>query len=375
MSNKGIKSNRIVKVPLPVALIRRMDEAVVGEAGGFRTRAELMQEAVENLLNELVYPEASSASSEEAPQVAPRLEQGTRPESPVGTGEPTFDLPRQEREELEPLDLPATALWPSAQTPRLLTEGAAEIRDEPLLGLHNRDYVSIWALHRLARYTTSGPIGFDEYLCRVTAAAWLFGSRLARLESEAGTRKLTILFPTNQAKRPSAERGFQSFAIGGISRRPDQSLGASGPLFAWRAVQVEAAEALPFALTESGWGLLEDLAGISLELPHPPSLTRRFLRYLGDHAPGDHLGFVRILRIAVDGPDREELVRGFAEWHPTWTPATASSVAQGYVARAREWGLLEPRLVDGRYWLTETGREIADEITENPAADKGAHDE
>jgi hypothetical protein len=349
-----------------------MDEAIIAEGGGFRTRAELMQEAVENLLNELAYPEAAP---EQVERSVLRAAGRSAPEPGVeSTGlEDSFapGLPEREREELELPDLAATVLHPPAQAPQLLTDGAAEVRDEPLLGLHNRDYVSIWALHRLARYTTEAPIRFDEYLGRVTEAAWLFGGLLSRLEHEERGKKLTVLFPTNRAKQPSAERGFQSFAVGGIARRVDRGLSASGPLFAWRAVQVGAGDSAPTALTESGWDLIGDLDGISLELPHPPTLALRFLVYLAAHAPSDRQGFDHVLSIAADGPDREELVRSFAELYPAWTAATASSVTQGYVARAREWGLLEPRLVDGRYWLTQEGREIASEIAE-PGNEKGS---
>jgi hypothetical protein len=39
-----------------------------------------------------------------------------------------------------------------------------------------------------------------------------------------------------------------------------------------------------------------------------------------------------------------------------------SSLVQGYVARGREWGLIEPKQVDGRYWLTDFGRQQLEEI-------------
>ncbi len=364
MPKKAPINERIVKVPLPVPLIRRMDEAIIAEGGGFRTRAELMQEAVENLLNELVYPAAAPERVEgTGPRAAVRsvadlVAESTGPEDSFASG-----LSAREREELELPDLVATALHPPAEAPQLLSSSAAEVRDEPLLGLHNRDYVSIWALHRLARYTTDGPIAFDDYLDRVTKAAWYFGSQLLLLEQATQAKKLAVLFPTNLAKRPSAERGFQSFAVGAVVRQGDRgALSASGPLFAWRTIGVGAAASLPIELTGEGLRLIQDLDGISLELPHPPALAMRFLEYIGAHAPGDRRGFDHVVRVVADGPDREELVRSFAGRHPEWTAATVSSVAQGYVARAREWGLLEPRLVDGRYWLTDTGRELARKI-------------
>ena len=50
--------NRIVKVPLPVELIRKMDEALAEGRGGLETRAAFIKEAAENLLAEVTYPDA-----------------------------------------------------------------------------------------------------------------------------------------------------------------------------------------------------------------------------------------------------------------------------------------------------------------------------
>ena len=301
--------------------------------------------------------------------------------SPAQSGEPgsaalednrnfALALSDEERSELDIQNLAGTVLRAPSGAPSLVHDGGAVLRDEPLLGLHNRDYVSIWALHRLARYTPQGPIGFEEYLDRVTKAAWFFGCRLGWLEHESPGRKLTVLFPTNLAKRPSAERGFQSFAVGSLTRpgRGDGVPTGAGPLFAWNAVQVSSEAELSLGLTASGSRLMQDLDGISLELPHSRSLATRFLAYLKEHAPGDRWGFDHVVRTASDTPGREELVHSFAKAHPEWSEATASSVAQGYVARAREWGLLESRLTEGRYWLTAAGRELVEKIDENPSA-------
>ena len=117
----------------------------------------------------------------------------------------------------------------------------------------------MWALHRLARYTADGPIAFEDYLGRVTKAAWYYGDQLQALERSDPGRKLTVLFPTNATKQPSAERGFQNFAIGTLARRVGERIPASGPLFAWQAVQVGPDNGLPTGLTNAGWRLLEEL--------------------------------------------------------------------------------------------------------------------
>jgi len=342
-----------------------MDEAIVAERGGFGSRAELMREAVENLLNELDFPDAAPEAA--SPRIAGSERGDVGGEQAIGEDVETGpeadamapllgDLPDWERSELTLGDLAGTALRAPDQQPVLVRNGVAQRRDEPLLGLHNRDYVSIWALRRLARYTEEQPILFEEYLQRVTRAAWYYGWQLQGLEGDGSGRKLTVLFPTNLSKRPSAERGFQTFAVGSLGRRGVDGIQPSGPLFSWQAVQVD--EENRIGLTEPGWRLMQELNGLSLDLPHAPDSAVNFLRFLAEFAPGDRWGFDQVLLSVTDGPDRERLVSDFAEVHSEWTRSTASSIAQGYVARAREWGLVEPRLVDGRYWLTETGRTL-----------------
>jgi hypothetical protein len=352
--------SRVVKVPFPVSLIRRMDQTIVAGAAGFSTRAELMREAVENLLNELEFPEAPpEPMAVDSPSRTSSASVGDHPK--LARQEPE-DVPTEERNDLVLGDLADTALRVPAREPHLLSNGVARVRDEPLLGLHNRDYVTIWALHRLARYTQEGPVPWDEFLRRVTRAAWFYGSQLQTLERHDRGRKLTVLFPTNPAKQPSAERGFQTFALGGIARkREGPGVSASGPLFAWGAIQVISDDGLLIAITEQGWNLMQDLHGISLELPHAPGLASRFLAYIKTQAPADRWGFDHLLRASLAGPDRDGLVEHFAAARPEWTLSMASSVVQGYVARSREWGLLEPRLVEGRYWLTDAGRELAEQ--------------
>lgn len=367
--------HRIAKVPLPVPLIRRMDEAVVAERGGFRTRVELVREAIENLLNELEFPDAPNephqpSSAESIELVETSSDSNSRTsfiEDLVST------VPSWERDELTLADIAGTALRPPADRPRLIVNGQARTSDQPLLGLHNRDYVSLWAAQRLAHYTMDGPLPFQDYLRRLTAAAWYFGAQLQDLEVRGQKRGLTVLLPTNTAKQPSAERGFQNFAVGTVGQRgDDHGLAATGPLFAWGMIQVLDADLL-VGLTEAGWDLLGSLEGLSLDLPHPPELMVRFLSHLALHAPADRWGFDHVLRIIDGGPDRETLVASFTDGHPEWTASTASSVAQGYVARGREWGLVEPKLVEGRYWLTDLGRErqrSQSRTTQTPSASK-----
>lgn len=351
---------RIVKIPMPADLIRRMDEVLAQGKGGLETREQFIREAAEGLLAELTYSEAP-------PEPGPRVTSAaTSPEGSASIAGALESVPPWEQEELRLADLAGSALRtisPGAS----LSAGVVRPRDEPLLGLHNRDYPSLWAAARLARYTEDGLISVEEFWRRVTAAAWLFGAQLQALEQEIPGLRITPLFPTNPRKQEAAEQAFQSFALGGIPRRrgSEGAIEAGGPLFDWRLCQMKMEDGgLLIGLTPTGRELLRGLAGLTLELPHGEPAARLFLGHLFANAPGERWGFEQILSAALEEPTREELVATVAEGNSRWTEATANSVAQGYVARAREWGLLEVRLQQGRYRLTEFGarwrRENAD---------------
>ena len=135
-------------------------------------------------------------------------------------------------------DLAGSALRLPAQS-ILAEDGVAVGEPGPLLGLHNRDYPSLWAAHRLARYTIDELVPFREFVDRATNAAWVFAARLQAIERMDGGDRLTALFPTNPAKRAAAERAFQAFAIGAIPRRVGEGrIRVSGPLFAWGVCQL-----------------------------------------------------------------------------------------------------------------------------------------
>lgn len=359
--------NRIVKVPLPVELIKKMDEALAEGRGGLETRAAFIKEAAENLLAEVTYPDAPPERATSA-DASTRGANSTPVRSSVDSEHQVVALPAGildmiptwELDELRLADLAGTALTPAA--PGVTLEaGVAQPEEEPLLGLHNRDYPSIWAAHRLARYTESGLVRFDEFRTRVTNAAWFYAEQLGALEDQHPGVRLRSLFPSNPLKRESAERAFQTFAVGSIPRRPsiDDPIKAGGPLFIWNVCQLSWEDGeLLVGLTPSGRNLLDQLVGVSLEIPHSEQLARAFLDHLIAESPGERWGFDQIIQAAAVDPDREELVSIIGQARSDWTTTTASSVAQGYVARAREWGLLELRLVGGRYSLTDLGRRL-----------------
>ena len=369
---------RVVRVPLPVSLIRRLDGALVLRLGGFETRAEFIREAVENQLLDLQYepapPEptmhgASDSAAErharasESDEAAGRRAQGPLREAGDDSGAPD-DLKiveEADRTTEAPADLGATVLRTPAR-PVVFEGGIAEPESGPLFGLHNRDYPSIWALHRLAELTREGPVGFRDYLEEVTSRAWAYAEALRPLERRLN-RKLTVMFPRNPDKRRSSEEGFRAFAVGSVHERgADDRITTAGPLFAWRACQLRRDGRLLIALTEHGYGLLEALDGISLDLPHSPEMAERYFDHLRRFAPGDWWGFETVLEAVAEEPDRAGLMSHFEEARPDWSRAQVGTNAQGYVGRGREWGTIEPKMVQGGYRLTDYGRDVLDRV-------------
>lgn len=331
-----------------------MDLALGSRVGGYETRAEFIREACENMLVELEHAAAT------APRPTLGAVSGETDKIVHGPfAEFAALVGAEERESLAVTSLSETRL-PDPGDPFLFRDGILDGPKGPLLGLHNRDYPTLWAARRLAEYTPRAPIPWDEFQTTVTAAAWLYGFSLQQIDPVGSTGRVTALFPVNLAKRQAAERNFQHFGLGAFPRRGKGTrISGSGPLFAWRMCQLaRREEGLVVALTSDGLELLRALQGLSLEYPHDPSHARVFLEHLARFAPGDRWGFDFLLEAIVERPTRESLVSTFAEYDSAWTPAMASSFAQGYIARAREWGLVEPRLDGGRYALTPFGEQV-----------------
>jgi hypothetical protein len=243
-------------------------------------------------------------------------------------------------------------------TDAVAIEGESTPRDEPLFGMHNRDYPSLWAARRLVDYQVDGAVSFEAFSERATEDAWAFAETLRSLEAQLGT-KLTALFPTNREKRQAASDAFRVFAIGVVTSH-GLELHSEGPLFQWGVIDVFRRDgALLVGVTEPGRGLLERLEKLTVRPPHDPRLARIFLEHLRECAPSDWWGFQQTLDIVTKRPTRIELLEAFRIARPDWRESVAATTAQGYIARAREWGLIAPKVVDGRYELTEFGAELA----------------
>jgi hypothetical protein len=331
-----MEDSRIIRVPVQVGLLRSMDALILNRVGGYESRAEFVREAIEALVMELTYEPAGDLGSPSSRSVSVV----PVPEAPAH---------RQASMDMTALEVPSELA---------IVEGAATIDAGPMFGLHNRDYPSLWALVQIAQMTSSAAQPFEDCAARLMASAWSFGETLLALE-QAGEGNLAALFPTNRAKPQSAQAAFENFAVGGYSLMADQ-LRAYGPLFAWRTCQLEVGHdaRVLVGLTEQGHELITALDGLVARMPHPQPQATAFVRHLQRHCPEDWWGFELVLIHAENGVGRERLAEVFREEEPTWGSSVAATNAAGYVARAREWGLLEPQMVDREYRLSEYGQSV-----------------
>ena len=325
-----------------------MDTALVAGADGYATREEFITDAIRDKLLELTYEPAPPGPGEPAlspPEMS--LVTDTRGDEPgPAPGVRTFDL---------------TETVIRSPAPGYSMEGDVTVQDVPLFGLHNRDYTSLWALWKIGQLVAESPQSLTPTFEAVTEQAWQFAAQLRPLDAGA-KQKLTALFPTNRAKAQSASGQFRAFAIGTV-RESNGGFHGDGPLFVWRALQAQrGAEGMEVGLTRGGWELLASVDGVSLELPHGPGVAARFLEHLRANSSADFAALMFVLRGAGDRLTRPELIAAYQEMYPAWTEVQASTNAAGYVARGREWGLLETKLVDRRYGLTSDGELIVEKF-------------
>lgn len=341
-----MSAHRVVRTPLPVDQIREMDELILAGIGGYETRAEFIEDAIRERIFELRYEDAGPASEIDATEAPrPQVDQTvTRVES--------------QSAQAAALTLHETGLadpGPGA----VLDEGIDTPDDEPLFGLHNRDYPALWALTFLARITRNGPVPVADFEEEISKEAWEFGEALVTLERTTGS-KLTGLFPTNREKKEASEGAFRMFAVGD-HRKKEDGIRTRGPLYQWRAARIAQVDGgLVVGVTSAGRSLASAVAGLTANAPHSQPYAEMFFNHLREHAVNDWWGFARVLTAVAEGrATRKELIEDFARAPYEWSENEVSTNSAGYVARAREWGLLEPKQVQGQYVLTDFGSELA----------------
>ena len=327
---------RPVKLLLPVDVATRLDEAVLNNLGGFGDRHSLAAAAIDEYLIDLVY---ANRPAEQMVLVQSRA--------------PIVETRSSDAADPAAMALPAVE---AVERGVSIEDTASQIVDAPMLGLHNRDWPSFWALGVLAEVAAAGAVPSRSFMAEVTKRAWLVADQVI---DHLG-RKAAALLPTNREKVQSAEAAFHSFAVASISRRvsPEGKATVSGPLPLWRAMALTSdGNELCVGVTDYGWDLLESMAGLTPMAPHPREAATSFFGYLRERSDADWWGFDTMLRLLNESPTREKYLAGFTSARE-WTGSVASSAAQGYLARGREWGVVEPKIIDGRYHLTDFGTEV-----------------
>ncbi len=327
-----MQSTRILRIPLPIKLIYEMDELVTSGKGGLDSREDLAREAIEAMVLELRYGLAEPEA---------QLHQDTTDATPLS---------------LDPPDVSFTALQAPLDTSCFVKPLASSL--QPASGFHNRDYPSLWAAAQLGKLLKEESMAFADMAEVLVEQAWIFAEQLVRLD-DVLIGKPSALFPTNQRKRQSAEGNFLMFAVGALTHGNSGEHIAQGTLFDWQVLGMEMTPSGPqVGFTHVGQELLNSMAGLTVIHPHPADYTHRFLDYLSKYAPGDWLGFQLMLRSVNLRIRREELIDVFHERWPMWKRKVASNNAAGYIARGREWGLVEMGQVDRCYALTELGHQV-----------------
>jgi hypothetical protein len=357
---------RPTKILFRVDTLREADRAVQEGLGGYSNRHELVNDLVEQGLIDLRYPNGESPATPKALAEAENKVGATS----NGNGDaaaveaPILNEPPKEMPKVEPLgDVSETRIMAPAKTGAVVENELGALNHWPLFGMHNRDAPTAWALARLAEEAAEGPIPLEAFYDKITGEAWTLAAQLQTLETK-GRPKLAVMLPRNPAKPQSAAVGFRAFALGSVARKPNDAgkLGASGPFFQWGAVGLVGEIREPkIGLTESGWEVVQIFDGLDFSIPHPKEMAERFLAYLEKHAPADLWGFHTALEGAANGDGRIQLNEYFRKRldsdYPDveWKESVADSVASGYVSRARAWGLIEPKLKDGKYSLESAG--------------------
>jgi hypothetical protein len=312
-----------LRVDLPAELVDRLDAAIASGLVGPSRKAVI----------------ASSLSTQLDRVGAP----SPIVQNPLGDGRPIAEL--------------AHVSWVACST---FNSGDALIADEALRGMHVRDFPSIWAAGLLTQMCQSGPVPWDRAVRALTDAAWELSDAIGSRRSPDGT-KIAAQLPANRVKRASAEQAFRDFTIGKLVDRGD-TIEGSGPFFNWKLAQVQLTEEhVLVAPTPACMALLSDIGPINLAFPHAEASTRVFFRHLQQHARADWGALAETLRLAHGQPTRAELLQAFRRARAWWTAAEVSTNVAGYVARCREWGLMDPKLVDGAYRTTALGDAILEE--------------
>lgn len=334
-NSSGEPAKRLVKAYLPVELLRQMDALILSSEGAYLDRSEFLAEAIADRLAEEAHAHLAPAAAEIASIDEIRA---VRPEAMVTD------------------DAVAFGDWAKDGSAVTLPSVPGPATN---FGLHNRDFPTIWALDWLGRLVTEAgrPIAWAQYLSELVPRAWALGSALQTADLANGAlAKRAAGFPTNTKKHDAAEQRFLAHSVGSVAipRGTSMATRNDGPLFVFRLVGLAVdGDAVLVAPTHEAVVLLRDLgrANAGTVRPFPPEAWAAFSAHLEQFSPEEIAVWRRVLTVLADKPGRTT-VAARCSW---WSGSIAETNAMSYIARGREWGLVEPKMVDGHYDLTELG--------------------
>ena len=168
-----------------------MDECIVEGYGGYGNWHEFARDALENFALDLLHAnDADAALAETAERrTAAAAPEGARRKAGPRT-EPSEELPAAEWpasavEQARIMSIEETAIAAPVRT-FAVENSLARVKEEPLIGLHNRDWPSIWALSAMAEVAAGGAVPPRDAYAAVTDRAWALARSLVSLEDRGG---------------------------------------------------------------------------------------------------------------------------------------------------------------------------------------------
>jgi hypothetical protein len=346
-----VDPKRLVKVVLPSKLVDSMDEAIERHPG-YDDRSAFVADAVASLVAELEVggPDEvgrGRTGTTARPAPAPTRYAAAQPTWP---DEQAYLLSEFEPPQRRlPMHLPDVAL--TAPAAGIVVTPQLPVPAEQLTwGMHNRDWPTLWAASELGRVSTRGPVDFEPWVAELITRAWDIAQMLL-----GDSWDLSGL-PMNPEKSKRSAGRFRAFFVGDSA--------GDGPLFSLGLAVAVRADAI--LLTKPGVDLLQQLAGLEPRRARVRGEWRAaFLAHLAAWVPEDFAFLRRIVAlIDHDRATRFDLLEAVEAEHRDWKESVVATNVAGFIARGREWDLIEPQQSQRRYAIVPDAPEALDEAAE-----------
>lgn len=360
--SQAMNSRRLVKVALPAKLVEALDEEIE-RSDAYDDRSSLIADAIASLLAELELSDddrpthwrskRSEAISDRSSPVRRRSADRSAPmrtdtvaylagPSLVGAAGETI------RASMEPSrSRAALPTNPAVHAPPdgvFVGSRLNPVSAEPTWGMHNRDWPTLWAATSLGLASVRGPVDYLPWLAGLTDAAWRLADQLDGPDWDPSG------LPANLTKPQRSEGRFRTFFVGDAP--------GVGPLFSLQlaAPSDEPGTAL---LTDRGRDLLQRLEGLEPRRGRiRPDWRNAFLGHLAAFVPADFEFLDEVVgHIEAGKTTRMDLLQAVAANHSSWKDTVVKTNVAGFIARGREWNLVEPSQKERKYSVVSDARE------------------